>query len=82
MSGFGKRIRRTQHTGLRTVSGIASQFDVARTTVVRAINDGRLPAYTADGDGGVLFLVKPADAEALWGLRAQPLSHDPELIFA
>lgn len=75
---------RSQHLGLLTVSAIASRFHVSRPTVVKAIHAGRLPVYlaTTDNDERSLYLARPADAEALWGLRSQPLAHDPELTFA
>lgn len=75
--------RRVQPTGLETVSACAARFGLARTSVVRAINSGRLPAYTADTHEGYdLLLVKPSDADAIWAARRKPLAIDKELVFA
>lgn len=75
--------RRVQPTGLETVSVSAVRNGVARQTVIRAITDGRLPAYSAETNADhPIFLVKPSDADALWATRKKPLVVDPELIFA
>lgn len=67
--------------GLCTVSGIARRYGLARPTVMYAIRTGRLPAYRASTDDGRgLYLVKPSDADTLWGTRIKPIPHDHELI--
>lgn len=74
---------RVQNIGLSTVSGIARRYGLTRPSVMYAIRTGRLPAYRASTDDGRgLFLVKPSDADALWGTRVKPLAIDPELTFA
>lgn len=72
---------RAQRIGLCTVSGIARRYGLARPTVMHAIRIGKLPCYLATTEmGRDLYLVKPADADVLWGTRVKPLPHDPELI--
>lgn len=76
---------RLQRLNLATPGTIARTHGVARETVFKAINDGRLPAYvvtTANPTRRGHFLIRPADADALWGLRKKPLELDPELVFA
>lgn len=83
MNAPSTTLRRIQPTGLETVTACAERFGMSRTNVVRAINSGRLPAYTADTNEGYdLFLIKPSDADALWAARRKPLAIDPELVFA
>lgn len=71
---------RVQHLGLETVTSIHRRLGVTRQTISHAISTGRLPAYVThtDNDQRVIYLVKPSDADALWG----QLSIDPELAFA
>lgn len=76
-------VKRVQATGLETVARSAKRKRIARQTVLRAIYDGRLPAYSATSNGeSDIYLVNPADADALWGVRTEPLVHDPDLVFA
>lgn len=47
---------------------VAMRFVKARQTVLKAIADGRLPAESVEIAGGRrVYLVDPADADALWG---------------
>lgn len=76
---------RLQYLNLATPSTIVRSHRVTREGIYKAIEDGRLPAYvvtTASPTRRGQFLIKPADADALWGLRKQPLTHDPELVFS
>ncbi|BBZ00520.1 hypothetical protein MFAL_39860 [Mycolicibacterium fallax] len=70
------RTPRVQHLGLETVSSIHRRHNIARQTVLRAIESGRLPAYVAKTDdvGRPIYLVKPSDADSLWGIL--PIDHE------
>ncbi|KRQ26398.1 hypothetical protein AOT83_19160 [Mycobacteroides sp. H001] len=50
-----------------SVSLIAMRSRKARCTVLKAISEGRLPAESLEiGGGRRVYLIDPADAEALW----------------
>lgn len=56
------------------VSIIAARCRKARQTVLLAISEGRLPADELEiGGGRKVYLVDPADADALWS-RDIPVS--------
>ena len=73
---------RVQALGLETITAAASRLQIARNTVLYAINTGRLPVYGASSGkaNDYVYLIRPEDADQLWGDRTHPLQHDRELI--